>query len=620
VGNSGRDGHVHGGAGLVDGVVLALVAAFLVLSAGTAEASGPGTYANPLSPRTSNGQVVQNCADPSVTRGRGRYARWWYMYCTSDPFNDRETSGRAAVSHRLPMMRSRDLVHWRVVGSALPGRPSWASAAAKLWAPDVVYSSTYRRYYLTFAVTDTVTEVSGQAGCGQDPAIGVATSASPTGPWRVASAPLVRPVRLGPGCSFGSTIDPDVLGESVRTRGVLYAGGFRGGIRAQAVRLSRYGMKVTGAVHQVTTPRRYEGATAAKRGSHYYLFVSSGSCCDGATSGYGVFVGRSASPFGPFLDREGNSLAAPRVGGTPVLTDNGNRWIGPGHNSVFRDFGGQWWTIYHGIDRDHPYFAGHPGYTKRAPMLDPVDWAGGWPSVRSGRGASDGSMAAPAAQPKQHTRYRSSPAPAVTLGPVLAQDTDEFDGTTLDPRWSWVREPDASSYSVDGAFHLATQAAGLTGSPKGSVLTEAAPGGDFVVETAVRLDVPTTGVHDYVQAGLALYGGDDRYVKLTNTSIGPSRVTELGARYPAGTYGTARSATSTVGPPGDVTWLRLVVRIVGGHRLVTGWTSQDGSRWVRGGTWQHDDLGDDVRIGLVSLGGTGFTADFDHVRVWQLGG
>jgi arabinan endo-1,5-alpha-L-arabinosidase len=38
---------------------------------------------------------------------------------------------------------------------------------------------------------------------------------------------------------------------------------------------------------------------------------------------------------------------------------------------------------------------------------------------------------------------------------------------------------------------------------------------------------------------------------------------------------------------------------------------------VRGGTWVHD-LGDDFRIGLVSMGGDGFTAQFAYVRVHRL--
>jgi arabinan endo-1,5-alpha-L-arabinosidase len=71
-----------------------------------------------------------------------------------------------------------------------------------------------------------------------------------------------------------------------------------------------------------------------------------------------------------------------------------------------------------------------------------------------------------------------------------------------------------------------------------------------------------------------------------------------------------------VGAPADETWLRIVRRTSAGHHLVTAYTSQDGRRWVRGGTWVHDVLGRNVRIGLVSMGGSDCTATFGHVRVW----
>jgi arabinan endo-1,5-alpha-L-arabinosidase len=38
---------------------------------------------------------------------------------------------------------------------------------------------------------------------------------------------------------------------------------------------------------------------------------------------------------------------------------------------------------------------------------------------------------------------------------------------------------------------------------------------------------------------------------------------------------------------------------------------------VRGGTWTHQ-LGASARIGLASMGGAGFTARFDYVRVYRL--
>ena len=163
-------------------------------------------------------------------------------------------------------------------------------ARRSLWAPDVVYSTTFRRYYLTYTVTDTVDSVSGEPGCRTDRAIGVATSASPVGPWRHASGPVVRPRRTGPGCSFASTIDPDVLGETVGTQGVLYFGGFSGGIQAQRFNLSRYGMVLSGTRRAITS-ERYEGANVVAKGGYYYLFASANACCNGSLSGYGVFAG-----------------------------------------------------------------------------------------------------------------------------------------------------------------------------------------------------------------------------------------------------------------------------------------------------------------------------------------
>ena len=78
------------------------------------------------------------------------------------------------------------------------------------------------------------------------------------------------------------------------------------------------------------------------------------------------------------------------------------------------------------------------------------------------------------------------------------------------------------------------------------------------------------------------------------------------------------TSRTVVGAPDDETWLRIVKQTRNGRPLFTAYTSQDGSRWVRGGTWTHNRLGDDPRIGLVSMGGSGFTARFDHVRVWAL--
>jgi arabinan endo-1,5-alpha-L-arabinosidase len=130
--------------------------------------------------------------------------------------------------------------------------------------------------------------------------------------------------------------------------------------------------------------------------------------------------------------------------------------------------------------------------------------------------------------------------------------------------------------------------------------------------------VPLTGVHDYVQGGLTIYGSDDRFLKLTHVSAAQTRLTEFGKEVPRGAAGYPRYGAVTGGPPATVTWLRIVKRTAVGHTLFTSYTSRDGSRWVRGGAWEYDELATGERIGLVSLGGAGFTSTFDHVRVWSL--
>ena len=609
--------------------VLAAVAALVVVPWVSAPPSSATTdgYRNPLRPGVNgSGRTVDSCADPTVLRGQQPGDRYWYLYCTTDPLDDQDTAGPGdPVFHPVPMMRSTDLVDWTYVGDALPEAPSWAAEGAGLWAPDVVYSRSLDRYYLTFVVTDVDGAVSGEPGCTSDSAIGVATSRRPTGPWRVSDTPVVAPHRAGAGCDFFWTYDPDILGDGIRDRGVLYFGSYYGGIHGSRVELTRHGMTATGGTTRITVGNRYEGANVVRLGDHYYLFASATNCCNGPLTGYSVFAGRADSPLGPFTDREGTSLLAGRVGGTPVLSMNGNRWVGTGHNSVFRDFDGQWWTVYHAVDREDPYFASEPGFTKRPALLDPLDWVGGWPSVRAGRWASDEPMPPPAAQPGERTSYTPAPLPDDVPGERLAAYSDDFSGTTLDPRWSWVRHPAPATYGVEGgAFRFDTQAGDLyVDSNTASVLTEDTPDGDYVVETRVRLDVPAEGCcFNYVQAGLVVYGGDDAFVKLAHASIWETRQTEFAKEVPTAPEGSPRYGNTVVGPPADRTWLRVVRRGVPGStgdtERYTAYTSQDGTRWVRGGTWTHD-LGDDARIGLVSMGGTGFSADFDYVEVSSLG-
>ncbi|MDT0215022.1 family 43 glycosylhydrolase [Rothia sp. ARF10] len=639
---------------------LLTTAALLAVSTGATAASAAApaaapkpvttTYENPLAPVVPGDGTVDSCADPMVIQGQDGETidgkQVWYMYCTTDPLNDEDVDADGnPVFHRIPMNVSTDLVNWTYVGDAFPldggDLPAWIDPTAAFWAPDVVYSSATDRYYLFTTVTETTAAGGGSDTCRGDSAIGVAVADSPTGPWEWADEPVVAPRRdpNGGECSYFWTFDPDVLGDTVTDEGILYYGSYYGGVFATAVDFTEAGVtaatETTADDTRIAIGNRYEGTNVVYKDGWYYLFASATNCCNGALTGYSVFVGRSTSPFGPFVDKEGNSFLDANVGGTPFLTMNGNRWIGTGHNSVFVDEGGQWWTVYHAVDQADPFYAFQTGFTKRPALLDPVDWVDGWPVVNGGYMASDTRMPAPAAQPGERTRYRPKLLKPDTVNRL--RDHDEFSGSTLDGDWSWAEGRVGDATVTDGVLRWEVEHTDLyVDSNTASVLVRDAPSGDYVVETKVRLEgLPDEGCcFNYAQAGLVVYEDDDNFVKLTSASIWETRQTEFAKELSPVPEGWSRYGNTVVGPPGDDwTYLRIVVeRLTGAEQAAAGgdterytaYTSQDGTTWVRGGTWTHS-LGEDALIGLVSMGATDqvtspITAEFDYVRVYGLKG
>jgi arabinan endo-1,5-alpha-L-arabinosidase len=282
------------------------------------------------------------------------------------------------------------------------------------------------------------------------------------------------------------------------------------------------------------------------------------------------------------------------------------------------DHGGRWWLAYHAIVEADPFFATRPGFTRRPPMLDPVVWADDWPVVRLGPSATR--MPAPAGRPGQRSAYRPPRPPTDRVGDLVPASSDGFDGDGLDPRWSWVREPEPDSYAVEGGT-LRLPTAGRLAGPGGTATlpTLPAPQGNFVAETTVHLDVPATGEDsDGVQAGLVVYASDDRFVKLVHAAVGGIRVTSLGREVDQAPAGWPRYGASTAGPPGDTTRLRLVRRTTEGRSTFRAWTRSDAGRWVRGPAWSHPALGSGVRIGLLATGPAGHTAVFDDLTVSRL--
>lgn len=583
----------------------------------TSKAASKATYSNPLPLRLADGSLAESCADPSLLRDRTTSPTVWYMYCTMDPVSRKERDGKGWKFRMMPLYRSVDLVNWYFVRDTFDTRPAGlAGPKAGLWAPEPVYQN--GSYYLYFTVTDVADAHSPEKGCESDSGIAVATSASPSGPWTPARELVVPPRRAGAGCNFHWTFDPDVVEDAQGDR-FLYYGSYGGGIYVQ--RLARDGLKTEGDAVRIAADKRYEGAEVVRHGGYWYLFASSTDCCRGPLTGYALYVGRARSPEGPFLDRQGNDMAASRVGGTPLLQQNGNRWIGAGHNSVFQDPAGQWWTFYHAIDRNQGYFSVEDKLTRRPLLLDRIDWIDGWPVANRDQGPSDTPQARPAVKAGART---TAMAPVKTAPSTTPLWLDRFEGGKLDSRWSWVRPQAAGSWaSGQPGLRMSTQATDLhVDTNSAAVLASALPGGDLRIETRIRLDAPLECCVTPVQAGLVVMRDDDNYLKLVELAHEGLRQVEFGKELAPVAKGYPRYGNTVVGTPGEWTWLRIDIERGfgpgGQEERYTAWSSQDGKDWVRGGAWTHT-LGSGAKLGLVAMGGAGHAVTFGEVRVMRLG-
>ncbi|MDP9455086.1 MAG: family 43 glycosylhydrolase, partial [Actinomycetota bacterium] len=402
---------------------------------------------------------------------------YWYSYGTSDPL--REGEGRF---HTIPMARSTNLVDWEYVGDAFDAsnRSAWAAPDAGIWAPDIRYLN--GKCYMYYVVTETT--ITPDRG---DNAVGVATAPTPTGPWTDSGRPVVEPARVGPGDNFKWNFDPKEFTDGDGKR-YLYYGSYYGGIFV--TELSSDGKRPVGEPTMVAIDNRYEGAYVVERDGYYHLFGSSANCCAGPTTGYSVYVGRSKSPKGPFCDREGQSMTESRVGGSIVVTPNGNKWIGTGHNAVVTDLSGEDFFVYHAIDRADPYLDGMDGINERPILIDRLDWLDGWPTVRGGAWASETAERAPVTSAVAEDSFNAGTA----VGPQWRQ---------VGGRWTLARENDAGGFARRFS----------SGSSCGLLIHRTEPPDDARVEGDVRLGTDASAV------GVVRYKNPDNHAVAGSTGV-----------------------------------------------------------------------------------------------------
>ena len=296
-------------------------------------------YRNPVLPYQDH-----ELADPHVLKYNGEY----YMYTSGDPI----------VVHQ-----SKDLVHWKSLGAALKSTPgTWNEA--DVWAPEVIYrNGTFYMFY-TASRKSTDWRVNEMAR-----RVGVATSASPAGPFVDSGAPLFD----------GWAIDGTVYQDPSTGKETLYFSQLQEpdypGAAIAAVPLvrddARHTYRIEGKPQTVVRGSsawedkdgdpnngslRYtnEGPTVFERNGKIYLMYSAGSW-DMPTYAVGYAV--ADSPLGPFRKVEPPVLKA-----TPLVD-------GPGHNAVVMGP--------NNLDLVHLYHARTQPYLdpwNRMPFVDRLDF------------------------------------------------------------------------------------------------------------------------------------------------------------------------------------------------------------------------------------------------------
>ncbi|OCH91094.1 glycoside hydrolase family 43 protein [Obba rivulosa] len=263
---------------------------------------------------------------------------------------------------------------WTEVGSILPNGSSINLPGRNdIWAPDVsLHNGTYYAYY---AVS--------QSGS-QNSSIGLATSPSlDPGTW-TDHGQVFRTKKNDPYNAIDPNLAIDEHGEPVLTWGSYWDDIFQYSLISDL-------SAVTGSPKQVaynstiigTTPRPDEGSFLWEHGNFYYLFFSSGQCCGFNASAlpapgveYKVFVGRSASAHGPFVDANGVDLRS--AGGTLVIASHDNVYA-PGGEGVFTDMSdgiGRDVFVYHYLLAYGPWAYQEQNATVG---LNGIDWSSGWP-------------------------------------------------------------------------------------------------------------------------------------------------------------------------------------------------------------------------------------------------
>lgn len=368
-----------------------------------------GQYQNPV--------LAGFFPDPSIVRSGNDY----YMTVSSFTY----TPG-------LPILHSRDLVNWQLVGYALT-RESQLDMAG-LQVSRGIFAPTMRYHDGTYYIITTVVDRGGNF---------ILSATDPAGPW---SDPVWLPEVEG--------IDPDIffdddgrvyIAHNGDPEQSLYEGHkaiwlWEYDLANQKIIADSQKLLVNGGVDLSTKPIWIEAPHLYKHDGWYYLL-----CAEGGTADqHSAVIFRSRNLSEPFVPYSGNPILTQR----DLAAERPDPITTAGHADFVQLPDNSWWAVFLASRAYQQRYYN----TGRETFLLPVTWQDGWPHI----------LPAGEAIP-----YRL-PAPALAASPVTEPLTgnfswrDDFASPKLSLHWNSLRQFDQSWLSLDGGqLLLQAKAAGL---------------------------------------------------------------------------------------------------------------------------------------------------------------